>query len=239
MKTREAISKHFAMGCLGALGLFMGCSPGTTETTASTEAALKAASPGCASARDACKGQVQPVVAAIEAACKPAAACEEHAHAGDAGAPADCAAARAACKAAIAAATPQFGTIGAACESSIHQACVVDFADADVGRGHEGDGSDHDGGPDRDHGGLSGHGEQTESAACKAAETACRTSLASLKAAPPAACTSIETACAGQTPGAASDACKAAITGCHDAITMSAGAACGTDIAAACSGHGG
>ncbi|MDB4981285.1 MAG: hypothetical protein JWM82_2037, partial [Myxococcales bacterium] len=231
---------HFAMGCLGALGLFVGCSPGT-ETTTSSEAAIKAASPACESARDACKAQVQPVVDAIEAACKPAAAaCESHGH-GDAGAPADCAAARAACKAAIAAAKPQFETIGAACESSIHQACVVDFGDGGVGQRHEGDGGErgeHDGGPDRDHGGTS-HGGPVESAACEAAEMTCRTSLASLKAAPPTACTSIEAACAGQTPGAASDACRAAISGCHDAITTSVGTSCGADIAAACGGHGG
>src|SRR4051812_3804795 len=79
MRTREMIVKHVALGCLGALGLLFGCSPNTADTTDSTEAAIKAASPACTSARDACKAQIQTAVAGIETACKPVGvACGEH-----------------------------------------------------------------------------------------------------------------------------------------------------------------
>jgi hypothetical protein len=224
------------LSSLGALSLISGCDPGSsTNDTSSTEAAIKAASAACTSARDACKMQVQSVAATIEAACAPAeAACDDDHHGGAAGAggsagsSVDCAAARAACQAAVVAAKPQLETIGMSCESSIHQACVVDRAD--------GGNDDHRGEID------GGRRDLGESAACESAEATCRQSLESLRSMPPAACTMIQTACAGQTPSTVTDACKTAIGDCRDAVVMSATSAhqqCGADIAAACGGHGG
>jgi hypothetical protein len=228
MRQRESITKLITIVSAFATAGVLGCNSGAATDTTESTAAIKAASPACTSARDACKTQAETIAAGIEAACKPVgAACFDH----DGGAATACAAARAACKAAIVAAEPALKALGASCEASIHAACVVDHADAGARRD-----DDHDGGADRDHGGLLGH---AESAACESAEDACRTALTSLRSMPPAACTSIETACAGQTPATATDACKAAISSCRDALTMSAGQVCGPDIASACRGHGG
>jgi hypothetical protein len=245
------------MGSLGAMCLGVACSPGGSPDTGSTEAAVKAASGACASARDACEAQVQSIAAGIDAACKPVEpACgDDHRGAGGSGgsggSPADCAAARDACKAAVVSAKPQLEAASASCEASIRTACVVDFGDGGrPGARRDDDGGvsgDHDGGRGGfdhggDHDGAAGPGRGLESAACEAAETACGQSLASLRSMPPAACTSAETACAGQAPATATAACKTAIGACKDAITTAVSGAhdlCGATIAAACGGHGG
>jgi hypothetical protein len=112
------------------------------------------------------------------------------------------------------------------------------------GRGDGGDveGDDRGGGDggreDRHRSG----GERDESAACEAAEDACGQTLESLRSMPPAACTAVGTACSGQTPDTATDACKAAVADCRAALETARDAAhegCGTSIVAACGGHGG
>jgi hypothetical protein len=239
MRQNQSILKVMTIVSAFAFAGALGCNSGTSgDTNESTEAAVKAASPACTSARDACKTQAETIASGIEAACKPAeAACSDH-DGGAAASPA-CTAAHAACKAAIAAAVPQLKALGMSCESAIQMACVVDHGDAGARRDDDHDGRAGHGGFD---GGLAGRGglfEHGESAACEAAENACRGELESLRATPPAACTSIEMACMGQTPASVTDACKAAVSSCRDALTMAAGTVCGADIAAACAGHGG
>jgi hypothetical protein len=251
-------------GTLGLSGA-LGCNSGNaTDTSASTEAAIRASSPACTSARDACGTQAETIATGIETACKPVeTACGGQGGAAGSGATTSCSDARAACKAAIASAEPMLEALGKSCETSIHAACVVDEPDGGVGASHVGGsggrgGFDHDGGFGGHEGfggkpmfggqggGAAGHdgfgNDDQESAACESAEDACRQSLGSLLSMPPAACLSIGNACAGQTPATATDACKTAITDCHDAITMAAGGAqqvCGTGISDACRGHGG
>ena len=196
---------------IAAVGVVVGCSnSGSTDETTTTEAAVKAASPACASARDACKAKLESIAAGIQSACTT----------------------RDACRAAFEAAKPELQAAGMECETSIHAACVVDLG-GDGGRFGFGD---HQGEHD---GGLL---ERIESAACEAAEETCRQTIESLRSMPPMACTTIATACSGQTPMTATDACKTAISDCKAALmTAAAGAhtTCGTGIAAACGGHGG
>jgi hypothetical protein len=223
-----------AIGSLGAFGVLSGCSTGgSPDDTTTNEAALKAASPACASARDACRTKLESIASSIQMSCTTADAC----------------------KAAFDAAKPDLQAAAMACETSIDTACVVDFGgdggrlgvggdrgSVGIGGGRSGLGHGNGGhsGQVPDGGGFPGHGP---SAACQAAETTCRESLQSLRAMPPAACTTISTACSGQTPMTANDACKTAITDCEAAVKAAASSAhstCGSAIAAACgAGHGG
>ena len=68
----------------------------------------------------------------------------------------------------------------------------------------------------------------------------CRDSLQSLRAMPPMACTTISTACVGQTATTPTDACKTAISDCKTALTTAAGSTHdtgGSAIVTACGGH--
>lgn len=236
-----------AIGSLGAVALVAGCNAGgSTDEGTTGEAALKAASPACVSARDACKTSFESIASGIQTACTTPDAC----------------------KAAFDAAKPALEAAAKACETSIKAACVVDFGGdggpgapggnnghgafgGDSGRGafggnsgrgafggNSGRGAIGGGSGNNTHdGGLPGHGE---SAACEAAEMTCRQALQSLLSMPPAACAAIPMACADRTSMAPTDGCKTAISDCKTALTA-AGAGthdtCGSAIVTACGGH--
>jgi hypothetical protein len=227
-----------AVGWLGAFGVLSGCNTGTsTDEATPDEAAVKAASPDCVSARDACKTKLESIASTIQAACTT----------------------HDACRAAFEAAKPDLQAAAKACETSIQTACVLDVGGAghgsfggntghgafggNTGHGAFGGNTGHGafgGAPGNNHdGGVSGHGD---SAACEAAETTCREALQSLRSMPPEACTTISTACASQMSMTPTDACKTAISDCKAAVTTSAAGThdtCGSAIVAACGGHGG
>jgi len=223
---------------LGALSVVSGCSTGaSTDEGTTSEAALRAASPTCVSARDACKTKLESIASSIQAACTT---------------PDDC-------KAAFDAAKPDLQAAAKACETSVQTACVVDLGGAggpgslggSSGHGSFGGASPGAFGGDSGHGAFGGHGGpgnnqdgglpgHVDSAACQAAEMTCRQSLQSLQSMPPTACTTIATACMGGHTATPTDACKTAISACKDAVTA-AGAgthdSCGSAIVAACGGH--
>ena len=231
-QSKMTVSLAVALGSIGALGLLPGCNGGSsTEEGTTDEAALKAASPACVSARDACKTQLESIASSIEKACTTPDAC----------------------KAAFDAAKPDLQAAAKACETSIESACVVDMGGhgavggssghgafaGNSGHGAFGGDSGH-GTPGNDHdGGLPGHGG---SAACQDAETACHDSLQSFESMPPTECAAIPTACMDQKGTSPSDACKTAISDCRSAL-MTAGAgthaSCGSAIIAACGRHAG
>ena len=239
-----------AVIALGAFGCAQGSGSGNGNGNGSTEAdssALKAASPACASARDACKTSIEALLGPVQSACAPLeTACDHHAGGGNGGATGstgaagaagsdDCATARAACKAAFVAILPQVEQAGKACEQSIDDACTIPRPDGGAAQGSAGRGGEARGGRD-------GHERPPESAACEDAEDACRTSLASLRSMPPASCAAVESACSGQTPSTATDACKTAFDTCRadaEAAAKAAHEGCGTSIVAACGTHGG
>ena len=242
-----------AIGSLSGFGVLAGCSTGgpATDEATTDDAALRAASPACSSARDACKTSLESIASGIQTACT----------------------SHDACKAAFDAAKPELEAAAKACETSIKAACVVDVGGhADGGgRGAIGGsfGGGGSGGPGHgSFGGESGHGSPSggpgafggatgrgapgggsfdggaghppDSAACQAAEMTCRESLQSLLSMPPAACTTISTACDGQTPMTPTDACKSAISDCRAALTTAAGSThdtCCAAIVTACGGH--
>jgi len=209
-----------AIGSLGAFGVLAGCSTsGPMDDATTDEAALRAASPACVSARDACKTSLESIASDIQTACT----------------------SHDACKAAFDAAKPALEAAGKACETSIKTACVVDLG------GNAGGGGNFGGHGHGSFGGATGHGSfggatghTPDSGACQAAETTCRESLQSLRSMPPTACTTIQTACEGQTQMTPTDACKTAISDCRAALTTAAGTThdtCGAAIVTACGGH--
>lgn len=227
-----------AIGSLGAFGVLAGCSTsGSTDDATTDEAALRAASPACVSARDACKTSLESIASGIQTACT----------------------SHDACKAAFDAAKPELEAAGKACETSIKAACVVDLG------GNAGGGGDFGGNGHGSFGGTTGHGSfggatghgsfggatghgsfggatghTPDSEACQTAEMTCRDALQSLHSMPPEACTTISTACEGKTQMTPTDACKTAISDCRAAVMTEAGSThdtCGAAIVTACGRH--
>src|SRR4051794_28335268 len=125
-------STMVAIGLLGTFGIVAGCSTGgSTDEVTTDEAALKAASPACASARDACKTKVESIASGIQTACT----------------------SRDACKAAFEAAKPELEAAAKDCDTSIKAACVVD-----IGGNTGGGGRGSFGGGRGSLGGATGHG---------------------------------------------------------------------------------
>ena len=125
-------STMVAIGLLGTFGVVVGCSTGgSTDEVTTDEAALKAASPACESARDACKTKFESIASGLQTACT----------------------SRDACKAAFDAAKPELQAAAKACETSIKTACVLD-----VGGNTGGGGRGSFGGGPGSLGGATGHG---------------------------------------------------------------------------------
>ena len=63
---KNMTSTMVAIGLLGTVGVVAGCSTGgSTDEATTDEAALRAASPACESARDACKTKIESIASGI------------------------------------------------------------------------------------------------------------------------------------------------------------------------------